>query len=49
MSNKLNSGVRYAYIRGGAAWRMLRGYGIYGVEIKHQNLKTTVNNLLNFQ
>jgi len=24
MSSKLNSGVRYAYMRGGAAWECLR-------------------------
>ena len=28
MSSKLNSGVRYAYMRGGAAWEMLTGEGM---------------------
>ena len=31
MSSKLNSGVRYAYMHGGAAWGMLTGKGRYGV------------------
>jgi len=31
MSSKLNSVVRYAYMRGGAAWGMLTGKGRYGV------------------
>ena len=31
MSTKLNSGIRCAYTRGGAAWRMLTGKGRYGV------------------
>jgi len=31
MSSKLNPGVRYAYIRGGAAWGFLTGKGGYGV------------------
>jgi len=31
MSSKLKSGVHYAYMHGGAAWRMLTVKGGYGV------------------